>query len=106
MELTVRLSAEDLEAIAQRVAALVAVAPAATVDQLLLGDMPIKAAYNIAEIANAFGLDRATVEAAIRRNVDPLPHKRFGRRTLIPRVALLEWLRRGEQWRSADEVPV
>ena len=45
-------------------------------------------AYNLGEAAKVLGVSRPTMS----RLLDTIPHRRFGRRVIIPRSALEEWL--------------
>ncbi len=46
--------------------------------------------YTIPEAARLLGIGTKTAYRACRRN--ELPHRRIGRRVVIPRVALARWL--------------
>lgn len=51
------------------------------------------ACYNAKQAAEAMGVAISTVLGLLRREKDPIPHFRSGRRLVIPVAALAEWLK-------------
>jgi len=46
------------------------------------------------EAAAAMGISGPTLDALLRRETDPVPHFRCGKRLVIPTEELKEWLKR------------
>ncbi|GIW36254.1 MAG: hypothetical protein KatS3mg073_0399 [Meiothermus sp.] len=61
---------------------------------------PPKIAYRVEEAAQILGIHPSTVYELVRAGT--LPHKRLGRRIIIPARALEEWLNTPEPWASYD----
>lgn len=59
-----------------------------------------RAAYTVAEVAEDLGVSADTVRELVRCN--KLPHKRLGRRIVIPVVLFQRWLAEGDAWASAE----
>lgn len=62
--------------------------------------MTNKIAYRIEEAAQILGIHPSTVYELVRAGT--LPHKRLGRRIIIPARALEEWINTPEPWASYD----
>lgn len=56
-------------------------------------------AYNVVEVASLLRVSVGKVRELVRAGV--LPHKRLGRRIVIPAVLLAEWLNSAEDWSSS-----
>jgi len=57
---------------------------------------PVVAAYSVRQTAAQLGVSEDAVYALVRSG--GLPHKRVGRRIIIPRSALEQWLNDGDRW--------
>ena len=54
--------------------------------------VPRRLGYNQSEAAEAVGISEHKIQEWLKRAVDPLPHIKEGRRTIIPVGLLIEWL--------------
>ncbi len=61
---------------------------------------PVKLAYSVFEVAEILGISTDKTYELIRANA--LPHKRLGRRIIIPSQRFYEWLNSTESWESFD----
>lgn len=52
-----------------------------------------QAAFNLKRAAQYLGVDQYTLQGALRRN--EIPHRRIGRRWIISKAVLDEWMRGG-----------
>ncbi len=59
-----------------------------------------KVAYRVDEAARLLNVHPSTIYELVRAGT--LPHKRLGRRIIIPAKALDEWLNTPEPWASYD----
>ena len=59
-----------------------------------------KIAYRVEEAAQILGIHPSTVYELVRAGT--IPHKRLGRRIIIPARALEEWINTPEPWSSYD----
>lgn len=57
-------------------------------------------AYTVYEVAEQLRLSKDKVYALVRAGI--LPHKRIGRRIIIPRQAFEVWLNSADEWESFD----
>ena len=57
-------------------------------------------AYTVPEVADMLNVSTDTVYELVRGNM--LPHKRLGRRIIIPAVMFDDWLNRADDWQSSD----
>ena len=57
---------------------------------------PMAAAYSVWETAAQLGVSEDAVYAMVRSG--SIPHKRVGRRIIIPRAALEQWLSDADRW--------
>ena len=55
-------------------------------------------AYTVSEVAALLGVSTDKVYELVRGHI--LPHKRLGRRIIVPRVGLERWLATPEPWES------
>lgn len=62
-----------------------------------------RVAYAVTEVAAMLGVSADTVRELIRGN--SLPHKRLGRRVVIPAEAFARWLNDIDGWQSARVAP-
>lgn len=56
----------------------------------------VKAAHSVRETAALLGVSEDAVYASVRAGI--LPHKRVGRRIIIPGAALQKWLDASDRW--------
>lgn len=57
-------------------------------------------AYTVDEVAVLLGISPDKTYELVRAN--RLPHKRLGRRIIIPLVALEQWLSQPDTWEASD----
>ena len=57
-------------------------------------------AYTVLEVAEVLGLSKDKVYELIRGN--RIPHKRLGRRIIVPRKRFEEWLAESDDWDAFD----
>lgn len=60
--------------------------------------MPL--AYSVGEAASLMGVSNDKVRELVRAN--EIPHKRIGRRIIIPRAAFERWLNEADSWASFE----
>ena len=60
--------------------------------------MPL--AYSVGEAASLMGVSNDKVRELVRAN--EIPHKRIGRRIIIPRAAFERWLNESDSWASFE----
>lgn len=61
---------------------------------------PQRLAYSVRDVAEVLGVSTDTVYELIRGN--KIPHRRLGRRILIPVQAFTDWLNAEQPWGSFD----
>ncbi|MDW8482677.1 MAG: helix-turn-helix domain-containing protein [Meiothermus sp.] len=61
---------------------------------------PGKLAYRVDEVAEMLSVSATTIYELVRAGT--LPHKRLGRRIVIPARALEDWINTPEPWASYD----
>jgi excisionase family DNA binding protein len=61
-----------------------------------------KLAYRVAEAAELLNVSVTTIYELVRAGT--LPHKRLGRRIVIPAKVLEEWINTPDNWQSFDYV--
>ena len=49
--------------------------------------------HNIDQTAELVGVSTPVVQSWLRRSQNPLPHMQHGRRIIVPRFALIKWMR-------------
>lgn len=54
---------------------------------------PASICHNLEQTAAVMGVGTHTVQGWLRREQDPLPHIRDGRRILVPHFLLIKWVR-------------
>lgn len=59
-----------------------------------------RVAYNVLEAADMLGVCQEHVYRMVRAGI--IPHKRLGRRIIIPAAQFEAWLNSPEHWSSAD----
>lgn len=59
----------------------------------------VKVAYSVQEVAQLLGISTDKVYELLRAN--EIPHKRIGRRYIIPCVLFDGWLNRADPWAPA-----
>lgn len=57
-------------------------------------------AYSVGEAASLMGVSNDKVRELVRAN--QIPHKRIGRRIIIPRAAFERWLNECDAWGSYE----
>lgn len=57
-------------------------------------------AYSVGEAASLMGVSNDKVRELVRAN--EIPHKRIGRRIIIPRLAFERWLNDSDTWTSFE----
>ena len=62
-----------------------------------------RTAYSTLEVADMLGVSKKHVHRMVRAGL--IPHKRRGRRIVIPRGLFEEWLTSSDDWTSADISP-
>ena len=62
--------------------------------------MAERKAYSVPEVAEMLGVSVDTVYELMRGNL--IPHKRLGRRIIIPAGAFDDWLNDADEWQSSD----
>ena len=68
--------------------------------RLVGSSMTERKAYNVTRVAEMLGVSVDTVYELVRGN--RIPHKRLGRRIIIPASAFDEWLNDTDEWQSSD----
>lgn len=58
-----------------------------------------KVAYSVSEVAELLGISTDTVYELLRAGI--IPHKRVGRRYIIPKVLFDRWLNQADTWAPA-----
>lgn len=59
----------------------------------------IRKAYNVTEVADMLGVSVDVVYDLVRAN--QLPHKRLGRRIIVPASSFSDWLDNVDEWQSS-----
>ena len=62
-----------------------------------------RVAYSVLDVADMLGVSQEQVYRLVRAG--RMPHKRLGRRIVIPRVLFEQWLVATDSWTSADLSP-
>ena len=62
--------------------------------------MAERKAYSVPEVAEMLGVSVDTVYELVRGNL--IPHKRLGRRIIIPAGTFDTWLNDADEWQSSD----
>lgn len=62
-----------------------------------------RTAYSTLEVADMLGVSKEHIHRMVRAGL--IPHKRLGRRIIVPRVLFEQWLSTSDAWASADASP-